>query len=147
MIAQVNRRQETLVQARDLTARRQYQAAVDLCTRALAKLGEDSSIRQARARALMAQKRHVEARRDLDLCLKLQPGAAEARRMLTELALRRGDLETAVRHLNDALRLDATHPRALELSIVVYGWLARARRAAAARRDADRDTFVERRAA
>jgi Tfp pilus assembly protein PilF len=118
--------------ADQLLARREYRAVVAVCGRALHDHGDHARVRIARARALMALRRPVEAERDLALAIRLDPGSATAHRLLCEIALCRGDLGAAEVFLDRALRLDPSHPRARELGEVAIGW--RARRDARAQR-------------
>jgi tetratricopeptide (TPR) repeat protein len=118
--------------ADQLLARGEFRAVMAVCGRALHDHGDHPRIRIARARALMAMRRHREAERDLALAIRLDPGSAMAHRLLCEIALCRGDLGAAEVFLDRALRLDPAHPRARELAEVACGW--RERREARAHR-------------
>lgn len=115
---------------------RQYRAVLGLCSQALSEEGDDPGLHLRRARALLALHRDGEAAIDVERARAISPGCVDAFVLLCEIALRKGDLRQADRHLGVALRRSPAHPRAAELREVIAGWYRAAFQRAAARRGA-----------
>jgi hypothetical protein len=113
---------------------RHYRAVLGLVSQALAEEGDDPGLQLRRARALLAMHRDAEAAIDVERVCATAPGCIDAFVMLAEIALRRGELKQARRHLGVALRRSPAHPRAAELRTVVSGWYRAAMQVAASRR-------------
>ena len=98
---------------------REFAAAAEACSRALARDPFDIELRVLLAQSLIALRRDGDARRELRRGLKTAPRCSAAYRLLGELALERAELESARMFFREVLRLDAGDAEATRLLGVV----------------------------
>lgn len=108
---------EDVLDLADTLARNGHEnAAVAALTGALEGGCDAAPIRLRLGRMFRARGRHADARDHLARCAALDPGCAEAFRLLAELALEQGDLVAAELMIRDALAIAPEHPRAVDLA-------------------------------
>ena len=104
---------ETVAKAELTLGQHRYSEALQVCTRALAMGTDDPRLRLVATHALLAQGLLNRARQEAQQVLRLDPGEAEAHRLLADIAQAEGQSGTAAEHLQCVLQLapDDDHSR------------------------------------
>jgi predicted Zn-dependent protease len=124
---------EALARAQEMLRTRRYAQSLQICTQALARGVDDPQLRLVAAHSLLAQSLNQRAKQEAQQVLRLDPGQAEAHRLLSDIAQAEGQVGTACEHLQCVLELDPSDEHARTVYDALSRWAGGAPGEAAAK--------------
>lgn len=113
---------ESLTRAQEMLRARRYAQALQVCTQALARGVDDPRLRLIAAHSLLAQGLQQRAKQEAQQVLRLDPGQAEAHRLLADIAQSEGQVGTACEHLQCVLEIDPVDEHARTVYETLSRW-------------------------
>ncbi|MCA9665678.1 MAG: tetratricopeptide repeat protein [Myxococcales bacterium] len=104
-----------VLRARQLLKDKRYSDALQVVTDELARGNDHPELRLVAAHSLLAQGRHEGAKKEAQQVVRLDPGQAEAFRILADVACARGEIASACEHLERVVELQPDDARSRSL--------------------------------